>query len=48
MVILVTLTPLATAAVVDRPVARKSKPNRVLLRMNQNRKPASAAPMTKP
>ena len=35
MIILVTLMPLATAAVVDRPVARRSKPNRVLLRTNQ-------------
>lgn len=30
-----TLTPLATAALSERPVARRSKPNRVLLMTNQ-------------
>ena len=34
-VIFLTLMPLATAAVVDWPVARRSKPNRVRLSTNQ-------------
>ena len=35
IVIFLTLMPLATAAVVELPVARRSNPNRVLLRTNQ-------------
>ena len=36
-IICLTLMPLATAAVVDWPVARRSKPKRVLLSTNQKR-----------
>ena len=40
-------TPLATAALWDRPVARRSKPNRVRLTMYQKATPASTATSTK-
>ena len=44
----VMLMPLATAPVVERPVARRSKPNRVLLGPNRSRKPTTMATNTKP
>ena len=46
--IFLTETPLATAAVSDRPVARRSKPNRVRPSSTQYAMPTAIATTTKP
>ena len=47
-IIRLTLTPLATAAVSDMPVARRSKPKRVRLSTNQKAKPTTTASRIRP